>query len=144
MVGRLRLLEGIDNVVSPRVLDTLTDGATEAVIAEHRRIYDVTPKSVTARTFAAMGVIRQHPQIQSWEYMRVVLGHRDVLVGLIPIMNLLQDLAFRVHQVRVVMGTHYLFSLGEDMQVFHEQNRALVLQDILELHEVALKRQKSG
>lgn len=144
LVGRLQFLEGIEDLVSPRVLSTLTDGATAAVLKEHQRIYEHTPRSITARTFAAMGTIREHPPTRSWEYMRVVLGHRDVLVGLIPMMNLLQELDFNVDQVRVVMGTHYLFSLGEDMKRQHEQNRTLVMQDILALHDQALKRQKTG
>ena len=144
LVGRLRALEVIDHVVSPSVLEVLADGATQQVKDEHARIYDVTPKSVTSRTFVAMGVIRQHPEAHSCDLMNVILSHRDRLVGLIPAMDLLQELNFDVDQVRVVMGTHYLFSVGNDMQRWHMQNRALVLNDILALHEAALQRQKHG
>src|SRR5258708_30259926 len=57
LVGRLRLLEVIDDLVSPSILEILADGATQAVKDEHPRVYEITPKSVTARTFAAMGMI---------------------------------------------------------------------------------------
>jgi pimeloyl-ACP methyl ester carboxylesterase len=144
LVGRLHILESIEDIVEPHLLEVLTDGASQAVIQEHYRIYEATPRSVTARTFAAMGVIKDQPPLLSWDHMRVVLGHRDVLVGLIPMMDLLQELNFRVDQVRVVMGTHYLFSLGDDMRRVHEQNRQIVLEDILTLHEQALRRQKTG
>ncbi len=144
LIGRLPILEGIEDLVQPRLVEVLTDGASQAVIQEHLRIYDSTPRSVTARTFAAMGVIKDHPPQVSWDFMRVVLGHRDMLVGLIPMIDLLQDLAFRVDQLRVVMGTHYLFSLGDDMRQVHEQNRQIILEDILTLHEQALQRQKTG
>ncbi len=142
LVGRLRLLEVIDDLVSPTVLEILTDGATQAVKDEHGRIYATTPKSVTARTFAAMGVIDEHPQPGHWDFMRVVLGHRDRLVGLIPMLDLLNELNFNVDQIRVVLGTHYLFSVGDDMARVHSQNRALILQDILDQHEQALQKQK--
>jgi hypothetical protein len=53
-------------------------------------------------------------------------------------------LQFDVDQVRVVMGTHYLFSVGESMATVHAQNRELIIQDILSLHQQALERQKKG
>jgi pimeloyl-ACP methyl ester carboxylesterase len=144
LVGRLQFLEAIENIVSPRVLEVLTAGASKAVIDEHYRIYEATPRSVTARTFAAMGVINEHPRSLAWDHMRVVLAHRDVLVGLTPMLDLLEELNFRVDQIRVVLGTHYLFSLGDDMRRLHEQNRQLVLDDLFALHEQALQRQRKG
>ncbi len=144
LVGRLQFLEVIDRVVSPRVIDILCEGATEAVKEEHTRVYAATPKSVTARTFAAMGVIHDYPQAHAWDLMHVILGHKDLLVGVIPMMELLQQLQFKVGQVHVVMGTHYLFSLGEEMKTVHEQNRTLVLEMILDLHNRALEKQRHG
>jgi hypothetical protein len=144
LVGRLRFLEIIDSFVSPSIVEVLADGATQYVKDEHARIYAETPKSITARTFAAMGVIEAHPPAHRWELMRVILGHRDRLVGLIPMLDLLQELDFDVDQVRVVMGTHYLFSVGEDYNRVHAQNRALLIKDILQMHEQALSRQKTG
>jgi pimeloyl-ACP methyl ester carboxylesterase len=144
LVGRIRALQVIDHVVSPSVLETLAEGATPEVKAEHARIYEVTPKSVTARTFAAMGLIEDHPVPHAWDYFRVILGHRDRLVGLMPMLALLEELEFNSDQVRVVMGTHYLFSVGMDMERWHSQNRAIVLHDILHLHNEALQRQRTG
>jgi pimeloyl-ACP methyl ester carboxylesterase len=142
LVGRLRALEFIDDRVAPTVLEILADGATQFVKDEHTRIYDATPKGVTARTFAAMGVIEQHPIRFHWELMRVILGHKDRLVGLIPALDLLNELHFNVDQIRVVLGTHYLFSIGESMARIHAQNRTLILQDILDTHEQALRKQQ--
>jgi len=144
LVGRIHALEVIDQVVSPNILDVLAEGATALVKAEHARIYDTTPKGVTARTFAAMGTITDHPQPHRWELMRVVLAHRDRLVGLTAMIDLLQELAFDVNQVRVVAGTHYLFSVGSMFQRAHEQNRQIVLKDILTLHTQALAYQRTG
>lgn len=144
LVGRIRALEVVESLVKPGVLDALTDGATQPVIDEHARIYESTPRSITARTFAAMGVIQEHPTPHKWEFMKIVLGHKDRLVGLIPMIDLLQELDFNADQLRVVMGTHYFFSLGEAQKRWHQQNRWIVLEDILQLHEQAMKRQKSG
>ncbi len=73
--------------------------------------------------------------------MRVIFGHRDLLVGLIPMIDLLQELNFAVARLRVVMGRHYLFSLGDEMREAHVQNRQLVLDDIMLLHAEGLRRQ---
>jgi hypothetical protein len=122
----------------------LAAGASHAVVHEHQRIYESTPRSVTARTLAAMGTITEQPQSVAWDHMRVTLGHRDLLVGLIPMIDLLQELNFPVAQLRVVMGTHYLFSLGDEMRKVHMQNWQLVLDDIIMLHEEGLRRQHAG
>ncbi len=144
LIGRLSFLEGIGDLISPGMIEVLAEGATQAVKDEHTRVYASTPKTVTARTFAAMGVIEEHPKTQVWDFMKVMLGHKDRLVGLLPMLNLLEDLHFDVPQIRVVLGTHYLFSLGDDMRRVHEQNRALVLHDIMWLHDHALLRQRTG
>jgi pimeloyl-ACP methyl ester carboxylesterase len=144
LVGRIKGLQILENVVSPQVIETLAEGATEHVKEIHAHIYDDTPRSVTARTFTAMGLITEHPEPHKWELFQVMLGHKDRLVGLIPMIDLLQELLFDVNQVRVVMGTHYLFSVGEEMQRWHEQNRDMALDYILNLHNEALQRQRTG
>ncbi len=141
LVARLNFLETIENTISHPMMDTLTEGATQAVQREHIRIYKSTPKAVTARAMAAMGTLHLHPEPHRWDLMQVILGHKDLLVGVVPMMDLLNELNFNVDQVRVVMGTHYLFSAGEKMKRVHEQNRALVLNDIFALHNEALKLQ---
>jgi pimeloyl-ACP methyl ester carboxylesterase len=144
LVGRVRALEIIEHAVAPTVVETLADGATNYVKEEHARVYRVTPRSVTARTFAAMGVISEHPVAHSWEFMKVFLGHRDRLVGLIPSLDLMQELDFKVNQVQVLMGTHYMFSVGDDSKRWHLQNREIVAADILSQHAAAYRRYKSG
>ncbi len=144
LVGRIKALELVENLVKPSVVETLAGGATQSVKDEHARIYEATPRSITARTFAAMGVIQKHPEPHRWELMKVILGHQDVLVGLIPAIDLLQELDFEVTQMRVVMGTHYFFSVGNESKKWHRQNLAIVLEDILHLHEHALRRQRNG
>lgn len=144
LVGRLQFLEAVERLVSPQVLETLTAGATPRVKEEHRRIYAATPRSVTARTLAAMGTIKDHPMTHAWELMQVFLGHRDPLVQLAPMLDLLLELGFDTEQVRVVFGAHYFFSLGEAWQRVHRQNRALLLDSILGLHERALRRQRGA
>lgn len=144
LVGRLAFLEAVERIVSPRVLESLTEGASPAVRREHDRIYRSTERSVIARTLAAMGVIRNHPMQTQWENTQVFLGHRDVLVGLMPMLELLQELNFDADQFRVLHGTHYFFSVGENWERNHTQNRRIVIDEILKLHERALQRQKTG
>jgi pimeloyl-ACP methyl ester carboxylesterase len=143
LVGRLNILETIERLVSPRVLERLAEGATRAVLDEHMRIYSLAPRSVTARTFAAMGVIKDYPKAHEWGMMTVFLGHRDALVGLTPMMDLLNDLGFDNDQVRVKMGTHYMFSVGESWARTHAQTRTAIVDEILYLHRESLQAQQS-
>jgi pimeloyl-ACP methyl ester carboxylesterase len=144
LVGRIGALEPIERLVSPRVLETLTEGASPAVRAEHDRIYRGTLRSVTARTFAAMGTIRDSPMPRRWDLVEVFLGHRDPLVSLVPMLDLLYELQFNSDQVRVMLGTHYLFSVGEPWARVHRQNRQMVLDEVLQLHSRAIQRQRGG
>lgn len=144
LVGRLQFLEAIERLVSPRVLDTLTDGATQAVKEEHGRIYAGTLRSVTARTLAAMGTIKDQPMSQRWDFMQVYLANKDQLVNLMPMLDLLNNLNFNVEQIKVMLGTHYFFSVGPSWERTHGQNREIVLRGILDLHTRALQTQKTG
>jgi hypothetical protein len=143
-VERFRFLEDIENIISHPTLRTLTDGATDAVKDEHFKVYETTPKGITARAMMMMGLNEDRPRPHYWDLMRVVLGHRDLLVGVIPMIDLLRELQVTVEQLRVVPGTHYLFSLGEQWADVHEQNRGLLIADILALHQQALQRQRTG
>jgi len=144
LVGRLQFLESIERLVSPRILETLSNGASEEVRQEHRRIYDATPRSVTARTLAAMGTIKDTPMPKKWEFMQVFLGHKDVLVGLLPMLDLLNQLQFDVNQIKVTLGTHYFFSIGEEWIRVNTPNRRNVVDAILHLHVRALQKQRTG
>ncbi len=141
--GRSQVMATFEGIAEPRFLEVMTAGASQAVVQEHHRIYESTPRSVTARTIAAMGKITEHPRSVAWDQVRVILGHRDLLVGLIPMIDLLQELHFPVAQLRVVMGTHYLFSPGDGWREAHVQNRQLVLDDIMTLHEEGMRRQRA-
>jgi hypothetical protein len=62
-------------------------------------------------------------------------------------MDLLSMLEFPASNLRVVPGTHYMFSVGAESleNAFqHAQARELVIQDVLALHESAYKLQKEG
>jgi len=120
-----------ENVIAPRVIDALAGGGSARVQAEHRRIYRATPEGVIARTFAAMGTLSADLMGNGWQPFKVVLGHRDRLVGLIPMLDLLEEIAFDPGQIRVVLGDHYFFSVGE--QAVHARNRELLLADVLEM-----------
>jgi hypothetical protein len=79
--------------------------------------------------------------------MRVMLGHRDPLVGLVPMMDLLGKLEFPARNIHVVPGTHYMFSVGSESPsnaYLHAQAREMVVDDILRLHDTAHAMQKKG
>jgi hypothetical protein len=81
---------------------------------------------------------------RAWDTFNVMLGHKDFLVGLTPMIDLLGELEFPVANIRVVPGSHYMFSVGPEYVFQHAQNRDLAAQDILLLHERALEMQKTG
>jgi hypothetical protein len=73
--------------------------------------------------------------------------HRDPLVGLVSMMDLLGKLEFPAANIHVVPGTHYMFSVGREtpMNAYqHAQNREIIVDDILLLHQKALEMQKRG
>jgi pimeloyl-ACP methyl ester carboxylesterase len=144
LVGRIPLLEAVERVITPRILETLTIGASSIVKKLHDQIYHQTLRSITARTIAAMGVITEHPVAHEWNLMHVILGHQDPLVGLLPALNLLDKLGFHQEQIRVVLGTHYFFSVGTDWQRKHHEAKQMVLDTILGTHERALRKQRTG
>jgi pimeloyl-ACP methyl ester carboxylesterase len=144
IVNRIRAFEIVERAVKPGVLDALCAGSTDFVRSAHKLQYEETPRGITARTFAAMGLLNNREIPRMWDRFRVMLGHRDALVGLIPMMDLLCSLEFPASNIRVVTGTHYLFSIGSDWVFQHAQNRDLIVQDILDLHERALHAQVKG
>lgn len=118
-----------ENLIAPRIIDALAGWGSPAVREEHRRIYKHTPESVIARTFTAMGLLDVEPSAQTWADFLVYLAHKDRLVGLQPMLELLEDLHFSPAQIRVALGDHYFFSLGS-RAALHAKNRALLLDDI--------------
>lgn len=147
ILERFRGLNIIGNAVKPTVVQVLAQGASETVKQIHSVQYDETARGVTGATFQAMGRLRNREIARDWGTFRVTLGHKDRLVGLTGMMDLLATLEFPVANVRVVPGTHYLFSVGAESPsnaFLHAQNRELVVQDILALHEQAVQMQKTG
>jgi hypothetical protein len=94
-----------------------------------------------------MGQLENREIARQWDLFRVMLGHRDRLVGLTGMMDLLSKLEFPASNTRVVAGSHYMFSVGNEdpTNAFqHAQNRELVVEDILMLHDTAVQMQKKG
>lgn len=147
ILERIRLLDFIGQGLKPTMIRTLCEGATQRVMNEHSRQYDETPRGVTGATFMAMGRLKNREIAQTWDTFRVILGHKDRLVGLTGMMDLLGKMEFPVANVRVVPGSHYFFSVGTDSPhnaYLHAQNRELAVNEILQLHEYAYDMQKRG
>ncbi|MFN8452750.1 MAG: alpha/beta hydrolase, partial [Anaerolineae bacterium] len=144
LVNRIHIFEIVERAIKPQVLDALTIGATPYVRQIHADQYQHTARGTTAATFMAMGLLNNREIPRRWDTFRVMLGHRDPLVGLLPMMDMLSGLEFPASNTRVVAGSHYFFSTGPENVYQHAQNRDLVVQDILDLHERAFSLQKTG
>lgn len=147
ILQRIPLLEIVERFIKPSVLETLCAGASQYIKNTHGEQYARTPRGVTGATFMAMGLLNNSEIAHKWDTFRVMLGHRDPLVGLVPMMDLLYKLEFPVANLRVVPGTHYMFSVGNDdphRAYQHAQNREVVVQDILMLHSLAYEMQRTG
>lgn len=147
ILQRIPALEFVERFVKPGVVNNLCAGASDEVKSLHSSQYNETPRGVTGATFMAMGRLRDYEIPRDWPLFRIMLGHRDPLVGLTDMMDLLGKLEFPAGNIRVVPGTHYMFSVGHEnpMNAFlHAQARELVVRDVLDLHETALGKQRSG
>ncbi|MEO1439725.1 MAG: hypothetical protein AAFV33_04930, partial [Chloroflexota bacterium] len=157
LLQRVPQLEFFERVIQPRMIDVLCNGASRYVKDEHTRQYRDTPRGITGSTFRAMGLLDNDAIAHDWATFRVILGHKDNLVGLTSMMDLLGHLEFPVPNIRVVPGSHYMFSVAEndDMSANerekraesvyqHAQSRECVVMDIMELHQKAYDMQKSG
>jgi pimeloyl-ACP methyl ester carboxylesterase len=147
ILQKVPALEIVERFIKPGVIKTLAAGASEAVKRLHSAQYEETPRGTTGATFMAMGRLRDYEIPRNWEQVRVMLGHRDVLVGLVDMMDLLGKLEFPAGHIRVVPGTHYMFSVGNETPhnaYQHAQNRDLVVEDIIMLHNQALQLVKKG
>ncbi len=144
IVDKLRIFEPVENIMKPSMVHTLCEGSSDFVKEVHTKQYDETPRGTTSATFRAMGLLQNWEIAHKWDLFRVILGHKDPLVGLTPMMDMLSVMEVPAGHVRVVAGTHYMFSVGRDTAFQHAQNRELALHDILNLHNQALDLQKSG
>ena len=121
--------------LAPSVVGMLIGSASRAVKAEHVRVFNTTPKGVLAQTFFAMGAIPRQVKSRRWRHFRIMLGHKDRLVGVRPMLELLEELGFTSDQVCVMLGDHYLFSVSNQSRRLHLRNREIVIEEILSLHE---------
>jgi pimeloyl-ACP methyl ester carboxylesterase len=136
------LLAKLKEKLAPWLIQELISGASEAVKAEHLRAFERTSKGTLAQTFYALGQAEEPHQRRWWKNFRVILGHKDRLVGVAPMLNLLEDLGFRSENIRVVLGDHYFFSAGRKTLRSHGENRDILLKEILQLHQGCRTRQK--
>ena len=81
-------------------------GASLDVKNEHLRIYNQTPFGPIAQTLYVLGNTSSPPQRTDWDRFRIALGHRDRVVGLDHMLDLLNELGFNSDQIRVNLGDH--------------------------------------
>ncbi len=147
ILQRIPVLELVERFIKPSVFRTLTAGASDYVKDLHAKQYADTPKGITGAALMAMGVLNDYEIARDFELMRVMLGHRDPLVGLVNMMDLLGDLEFPAKHIHVVPGTHYMFSIGSETPAnayLHAQAREMVVEDIVNLHLTAMEKQRVG
>jgi len=125
----------LKSLLAPSIVEGLIGAASQAVKDEHVRLFNETPKGALAQTFFAMGAIPRQVKPRRWRHFHVVLGHKDRLVGIKPMLDLLEELGFTSDQVRVVLGDHYLFSVSRQSRRLHRHNRDVVVEKILAQHE---------
>jgi pimeloyl-ACP methyl ester carboxylesterase len=129
-----------EEVIAPRVIEAIAGDASDFVRAEHHRIFRETPDGVIAQAFAAMGFLDEELMRDEWHHFHVFLAHRDLLVGLQPTLELLEELRFSPEQIHLALGDHYFFSVGRNPEM-HAVNRALLIEDILALHHDLMEHQ---
>lgn len=144
IVDKLRIFETVENLIKPNMVNAVCEGSSDYVRQAHTLQYDQTPRATTSATFRAMGMLQNWEIAHKWDLFRTMLGHKDTLVGLVPMMDLLSGLEVPAGNIRVVAGSHYMFSVGPDTAFQHAQNRELAVNDILDLHDRALQLQKTG
>jgi pimeloyl-ACP methyl ester carboxylesterase len=121
--------------LAPSIVEMLIGNASQAVKAEHVRMFNSTPRGTLAQTFFALGAVPNRVKPRCWRHFHAVLGHRDRLVGIKPMLDLLERLGMASDQIRVVLGDHYLFSVSRKSRGLHLRNREIVIEEILALHE---------
>lgn len=134
-------IDELKTQLTPRVVQNLVGDVSQAIRYEHLRILKTTSPGTLAQTFYAMGVIPYELEARRWRNFRIILAHDDRLIGVSPMLQLLDDLNFASNQVQVVWGDHYLFSVSNQRHRIHLRNREIVLGEVLHLHELCRERQ---
>jgi len=130
--------------LAPSIVEILIGQASQAVKAEHVRVFNTTAKGVLAQTFFAMGAVHRRVKPRRWHHFHVVLGHKDRLVGVKQMLDLLDRLGFTSDQVHVMLGDHYLFSVSNQSRRLHLRNRRLLVRMILARYEACRRGMAGG
>lgn len=147
ILQKLPALEIFERFIKPSVLNVLAAGASKRVKDLHDKQYNETPRGITGATFMAMGRLTNTEIAHDFDLMQVMLGHRDPLVDLKSMIDLLSKLEFPAKNIHVVPGTHYMFSVGNENHLnayHHAQAREMVVEDVINLHNSAINKQKVG
>jgi pimeloyl-ACP methyl ester carboxylesterase len=130
---RLPSFTTVKDALAPHMIDVLGTGASPVVKNEHLRVYNQTPFGTIAQTLYVLGMATEPPDRADWSRFRIALGHRDRVVGLNHMLDLLEELNFPPDQIRISLGDHYFFSYGSGSPPSHKRNRRMILDDLLEL-----------
>ncbi len=128
---RLPSFSAVKDALAPKVIRTLGAGASPEVKNEHLRIYSKTPFGTIAQTLYVLGNTNCPPHRPDWSRYKVALGHRDKVVGLNQMLDLLEELEFHPNQIRTTLGDHYFFSYGQGSPSSHKKNQRVVFDDML-------------
>jgi pimeloyl-ACP methyl ester carboxylesterase len=143
---RLPSFTALKDALAPRLIDLLGAGASPAVKNEHLRIYNETSFGTIAQTLYVLGRATPPPQRSDWPRFKIALGHRDRMVGLNNMLDLLEELSFQPDQIRVYFGDHYFFSYGPGSPPSHHKNQETIFADLLamcrQLAEEAAEKEK--
>ncbi|RLC79739.1 MAG: hypothetical protein DRI61_07265 [Chloroflexi bacterium] len=131
----MELVDKMQELIAPLFIQELIQDASKTVKKIHLREFSRTPNGTLAQTFFALGAAPEVPRRTRWDAFRVILGHKDRLVGLEPMLEYLEELGFNSKLIKVTLGDHYFFSVGRKTPPNHRLNRAMVLETILELYE---------
>jgi hypothetical protein len=118
--------------MAPHVIELLGSGASQAVKDEHLRVYNHTSFGTVSQVLHAMGAAVANPSRSDWSHFRVALGHRDRLVNVNNMLDLLEELNFNANQIRVMLGDHYFFSYDPASPLSHQRNQKILLKELLE------------
>jgi hypothetical protein len=128
---KLPSFTAVKDALAPHIIHALGTGASPEVKNEHLRIYNKTPFGTIAQVLRVLGTAVPPPQRTDWLRYKVALGHRDRVVGLDNMLDLLEELDFHPNQIRVTMGDHYFFSHGQDSPSSHKKNQQVIFDDLL-------------
>lgn len=123
----------VKDALAPRVIDILGPGASADVKNEHLRVYNETPFGALAQTLYTLGASKPPPKRADWDRYRVAVGHKDRIVKMDSVLNVLESLNFRPEQLRLTLGDHYFFSYGTGSPLSHRYNQEIIRKDLLEL-----------